>query len=233
MDHNEELLPWLENLTIVGREEDEDGEDNEGEGDDGEDNGEEGEGEGEGDGDDDDGDADDEDDPVKLKAALAAKNKALREERKLRRKAEREARRKSKQVATEKKTEEDQEAAEKVKTAEARAEKLAKGFRDKAIEDAVLKEARKQGFIDETDALLPAILREIDADQDDDDPTDVEVDLDSVKDAIAELATNKPHLVGKGTPGEPSGGKFRKNRKSGDSKATDEKVLQSHYPSLR
>lgn len=229
--NTDELLPWLKNLIIVGREEDEDGDDGEDEGDDGGDNGEEGEGEGSNNDDSDDGDDDDENDPVKLRAALEAKNKALREERKLRRKAEREARRKGKQANTDKKAEEDVEAAEKVKNAEARAEKLAKGFKDKAIEAAIREEARKQGFIDETDALLPSILREVDADQDDEDPTDVDVDLDSVKDAIAELASKKPHLVGKGTPGEPSGGKFRKQRKKDD--GADSKVLESHYPSLR
>lgn len=229
--HTDDLLPWLKNLIIVGREEDDEGNDSEDdESDDAGDNGEEGEGESSNNDDSDDGD-DDENDPVKLRAALEAKNKALREERKLRRKAEREARRKGKQATTEKKTEEDVEAAEKVKNAEARAEKLAKGFKDKAVEDAVKLEARKQGFIDETDALLPSILREVDADQDDEDPTDVEVDLDSVKDAIAELASKKPHLVGKGTPGEPSGGKFRKRGKKDDE--ADGKVLESHYPSLR
>lgn len=221
--HKEELPYWLQNLVVVGREEDEADENDEGQDDEGDEDGEdEGDEEAKG-GSDNDGDD--------QKAKIDALEKALRDERRLRRKAERDAKRKKRQEDSDKDKTEDAETQQKLKAAEEKTQRLAEGFLSRAVDTAILEEARKQGFIDPTDALLDDIRKAVDADQDDEDPTDIDIDPSSVKDAVKNLANRKKHLVGKGTPGEPSGGKFRRKGRSDDQ--ADDQVLMEHYPSLR
>lgn len=215
-----ELPHWLNTLIIVGREDDDDKDDKDLEDDkDSEDDDQDD------DKDKDKGDSDNDDPEVKI----AALEKALADERSVRRKIEREAR-KAKKKPPEEKAKDDQEAATKLAASEARIALLAEGFLKKEIEKAVLAEARKQGFIDETDAVIESVLKEIDADQDEEDPSDVEVDLTSVEDAVKALAKKKKHLIGEAGPGGKSGGKFRK--KVTDDKAGDTALVE-HYPSLR
>lgn len=214
-----ELPYWLQGLIIVGREEDEDKDDSE-------ENSEEDQDDEESD--DEDKDKGDEGTPSEREAAL---QEALEKERKLRRQAEREARKAKKTAATKKSTEEADDTKARLEQSETRTARLAKGFLDSKIEAAVLAEARKQGFIDPTDALINDVLKEVDADQDDEDPTDVEVDEESVVDAVKALARKKKHLVGQGTSTVKSGGKFR--GKGGEDKGGSDAALQEHYPSLR
>lgn len=215
-----ELPHWLQGLVIVGREEDED-KGNE------EENSEE---------DQDDENNDDEGDKSSEEGTpeerMAALEQALEKERRLRRQAERDARKAKKATkAPEQKKAEDDEVQKRLTEAETRTARLAQGFLDSRVEAAVLAEARKQGFIDPTDALINDVLKEVDADQDDEDPTDVEVDQDSVVDAVKALARKKQHLVGKGTSTVKSGGKFR--GKGGEDKGASDAALTEHYPSLR
>jgi hypothetical protein len=235
-------LYWLHNLLITAREDDDKkDEDQDDEGDDGDDDGEEGEDEGQDSGadskSDKDKDEDDEDDPAKLK-------EALKKERRLRRRFEREARR-----ATKKSTAKDDEGQgddsgaddkegaklrKKLDSSEQRSRRLAEGFRKKLIDDAIVAEARKQGFIDPTDALLDDIRDEVDYEQDKDDPSQVEIDTDSVEDAVKDLADRKKHLIGSPEDRKnKSGGKFKGKRGGSDGDKSTEEKLRDEYPSLR
>lgn len=229
-------LYWLRNLVISGREGDEDdeGNDSDDEGNDSGDDGQEDE-----DQENDKGDSsDNEDDPEKLKARLAKADEALKKERKLRREAQRDARAKKRTQAASDDAEEveDKDKAKlqkKVSASEEKVARLAKGFRTKAIDDAIKDEARKQGFIDPTDALLDSVRAEVDYEQNDDDPSDVDIDFESVEDAVKDLASRKKHLIGSGTPGGKSGGKFRKKQGANDDGGPNLTQLQQDYPSLR
>lgn len=231
-------LYWLKNLVIMAREDDNEGEEDQGDaGDNGDDNSEESESQEDSSSDSDssdDEDEGDEEDTAKLKAAL-------KKERLLRRKAERDARRARKGTpkqdedqsdSDEGESKEDARLRRKLDASEQRSRKLAEGFRKKSIDDAILTEARKQGFIDPTDALTDDIRGEVDYEQDKDDPTQVDIDTESVEDAVKDLADRKKHLVGKGSPGTPSGGKFRRKQGSNDDEPTNDKVLKSRYASL-
>lgn len=217
--HKDELPYWLQSLVICGRENDEDeDEGQENENDDDGDEGEEDESQDEG-GDD-------------LNAKVAALEKALKDERQLRRKAERDAKRKKRQETSQKQGEEEAETQKQLQVAQERTQRLAAGLLRKEIDTAIEKVARDLGFIDPTDAQTDAIRREIDADQDEDDPTDIDIDMDSVKDAVKDLAAKKKHLVGNPPPESRSGSKFRKKTSKVD-EDTDEAALRDRYPSLR
>jgi hypothetical protein len=218
-----ELPFWLRNTIIFGREKDEDkGEEGDGEGDDGEDDGEEsGEGEG-GEG----GSSSDGDDTEGLKKALVA-------ERREKRKLERENKRLKKAQDSSKQDEEKDlaETKKSLSTEQEKTRKLAARLLNGARDAAILKVARDLGFIDETDALTDDIRQAVDVDQDDEDPSEIDIDEDSVKRAVKALATKKKHLVGEVNDEERSGSKYRRDKKV-DEKTADEK-LKDMYPSLR
>lgn len=231
-------LYWLKNLVITAREEnDDDKNDNQNDAsDDGSDDGEEGEDQGEDSGSDSDKDDDDEENLDKLK-------EALKKERRLRREKERElrrAKRGTKAPAQEESSgdddgepKQDDKLRRKLESEQQRTRRLAEGFRKREIDAAIERAARKAGFIDPTDALTDDIRAEIDYEQDKDDPSQIEVDLDSVEDAVKDLADRKKHLVGKAGPENKSGGKFRRKPGSEDDSGKQMSALQEHYPSLR
>lgn len=173
-----------------------------------------------------------------LQEKIRDTEEALRKERQLRRKAERDARAKKKQTPADK-SKVDDETSERLRTSEARTAKLAKGLLDNKLDQAILAEARRQKFIDESDALSDAIRAEIDYDQDDDDPSDIEIDEETVKDAVASLAAKKKHLIRdsegssreRETPGSSSGSRLRKNRNKNQD-TPNEQALAGYYPSL-
>lgn len=210
----------------------------EGEGDgDGSDGGE-GEGDGAGSDNDDAGDGDgddsgngghdDADDPaVKgLKAALAAerkKNAALEKKQKAADKAKADA-----ELAEKSEVE---QAQIKIQQAEERAQKLANGFLQSNINAAIREAAKDLGFIDTDDAIAGVERSGIVYEQDDDDPSEVEVDTASVVVAVKALAKKKPHFVRTGTDdGEPTGGQFGGSRKK---KKTTDDALKEKYSALR
>lgn len=222
-------LEWLRSLIIIGREDDDEGnddgdddlEDQEGDDDEGDDEGGDDEGE--------------EESPEELRKALEKTKKALREERLKARKALREARRTTKKRTEAKDDKDLNETRQQLTSEQEKTSKLASRLLDRSRDQAILAEARKQGFIDETDALTDMVRNDVDFDQDDDDPSDIEIDSDSVKDAIAALIDKKPHLVGKnpdGTPTTPSGKRMGKKKNADEDKLSDEK-LQEIYPGLR
>lgn len=126
---------------------------------------------------------------------------------------------------------------EKVKTdlakANERAAKLAQGYRTARVEAAVKEAARDLKFVDPEDAVTYLSRMNydgIDIDQDEDDPSDVEVDTNQLEAALKKLAKNKPHLIDDGSgDGSPTGSKFS-GRKRGDK--ADQATLKSTYPAL-
>lgn len=117
----------------------------------------------------------------------------------------------------------------------AKLEKLASGFRNNAVEAAVLKAAADAKFRDPSDALRAEVLSAIGVEQDEDDPSNVTVDLDTVKDAVKALGKSKPHylttanLGGGGTSGSKFGGGGGQRGNQGDARA----AMMAKYPALR
>lgn len=215
---------WLQGLTIIGRDGDEDPNDQDQDNsDDVDDDDEDGENP-------DDSSSKDGPDDDSNNNELEGLKEALRKERRLRRQAEREARKAAKKKDNDKEQQDLAQTQEALKAAETRSQRLAQGLLRREVDNAILEEARSLGFIDPTDALTDDIRKAVDSDQDDEDPTDIDIDRDSVRDAVKALANKKKHLVGKAMPTERSGGKFRK--KSEDDRASDS-ALTEHYPSLR
>lgn len=160
---------------------------------------------------------------------------ALEKERADRKKLEKELStfRKAQQTATDaEKSEVDRLKGENERTA-AKATKLAQGFRQNAIETAVLKAAGVAKFRDPSDALRTEVMAAIGVEQDEDDPTKVEIDEATVTEAIKKLAKSKPHYIATDAPRPPkSGSSFSGGGTSpkGDA-VTDE--LKRKYPALR
>lgn len=183
---------------------------------------------------------DDEDNPSG-KAEEDGRDKALKSERKLRSEAEKEAKRlkreneelKRKDLDELDRTKAERDDALRIQEENtAKLEKLARGFRDSAIRQAITAEATKQGFIDVDDALAGVDEDSLGVEQDEDDPTQVTIDLKAVTSAVKKLATSKPHYISKGTDdGEPSGSQFGGSRRKRSDK-DDEATLRTRYPNL-
>lgn len=110
-------------------------------------------------------------------------------------------------------------------------EKLAAGILKRDIDSKIRQAARDLKFIDVEDAVNGVDRSAIVFDQDDEDPSDVDVDEDTVKAVVKALSVKKPHFINRGTSdgdptGNPHGGSRRKK------KQTDEEELMEHYPSL-
>lgn len=191
------------------------------------------------DGDDDSDDSqehDDADDPkVKgLKSALAVERASNKTNAKELKRLERELK-KAKAAQDEKELEEKSEveqATTKAQKAEEKATKLAQGLLKRDIDSAIEKAARDAGFIDIDDALSGVDRSKIVFEQDDDDPSDIDIDIKTVVAEVKGLAGRKKHLVRTGTDdGEPTGSTFGgSKRKKGK---LDEETLKDKYPSLR
>lgn len=235
-----ELPYWLllESLTVRGREDDDN--------DDSSDDGSE-----------DDDDGDNEDDSSDDSSDDSKKNKegddenvqgllsALKAERKQRRDAEKRAKAAERKLNAGKKPKEDDggddgskddsEIQEQLRSEQTKTTRLAERLRLREIDAAIIQVAQDAGFIDPTDAVTDFIRNQVDYDQDEDDPAEVEIDMDTVEDAVKKLARKKKHLVGE-VPDknrQKSGSKFRKKAGDDGDKSSLEKTLQANYPSLR
>lgn len=223
----DELLPYL----IIGAEGDGDGEGEGGEngsGDSGDGSGDGDPGDGDGDaGDGSDGDEGEKPDVKGLKSALEKERAANKQKDK-----ELKALRKAKE-AKENAEKSDVERAEAERTAAvAKAEKLAEGFLKTNINGAIRRAAEKAGFIDPDDAVGSISREDITFEQDEDDPSDVDIDQKSVEKAVKALATKKPHFVKSGTDdGGASGSQFGGSKPKGKKSSDDQ--LRERYPSLR
>lgn len=158
---------------------------------------------------------------------------ALRKERLARKKAERELRKLlAKQPKDDKdgKSKEDEGSESKPDPEEAaRIKSLATKLRTNAIDTAILKFGDRFKSSDELLALVDR--REIDVDQDEDDPSEIEVDLESVEEAVKALAKKSPHLLKTNRSGTKSGSKFGGKRKKSNEPSDEE--LRKKYAALR
>jgi hypothetical protein len=209
-----DLLPLFENLRIRGFETD----DNESE--DEESNDEESE--------DEEQEGQDKDKPENTDALKSA----LRKERNLRKKEERDRKALSKRLdeLDSKEKSETDKAKEDASKAESKAQRLAVALKTTAVDNAIIKAAGKLKFRDIDDALKLVDREAIDVEQDDDDPSQVDLDEESVKSALESLAKTKPHLILADGQEDKSGSKFAGSRKS--QKDMDEDALIEKFPAL-
>lgn len=109
---------------------------------------------------------------------------------------------------------------------------LAAGYLKTRVDAAIEREARAQKFIDPEDAILQVDRSRLEVEQDEDDPSKVEIDGKSVKNAVKALAEKKKHLIGTGEGGDggSSGSRFGGGNKD-KTKATEEE-LRRKYPAL-
>ena len=191
-----------------------------------------------GDGDEDDDDENEEEDDKKGGDKGESENtdnlkSALQKERRARKVAEKQARdlAKYKEENDSKDKSDTDKAKEDASKAESRALKLATKLRESALDNAIIKAAGSLKFRDIDDALKLIDRSDIDVEQDEDDPSEIELDEASVKAALEKLAKAKPHLILANGQEDKSGSKFNGGRKP-DAK-TDEEVLRSQYPALR
>lgn len=197
--------------------------------------------------DDDEDDDEDEEDPP-TREELNRIKEALKKERKLRRDAEKAARAaktktpkppaKPKPKAedgsegSEEESEEVKALREQLESGQRVQEALAKRLRDDAVNALILKYAGK--FIDPEDAVRLVNRDEIHVDQDEEDPADIQVDEDSVKDAVKALSRKSKHLIkprgsDDGSVGTPPFGGGRQKKSS----AAQDELDKSIYPMLR
>lgn len=126
-----------------------------------------------------------------------------------------------------------QRAKEEAETANTRAARLAEGFRDERINNAIITAANKANFFDPEDAVLAVDRDAISWDQDEDNPAQVKIDRKTVENAVKKLATSKPHLVKSGTSDQgPTGGQFGAGNNSKNKGEADEATYQLRYPAL-
>ena len=214
-------LPWYMTLEISGNDEETEGSDES----ESEEESEEEESEEETSGD------EDRPDVEGLKSALA-------KERKSRREAERELKKQRRtQLEQQQSKDQEQDEVKRIQaerdTERSKSEKLAERLQNVAVDSAIMKYAGDQ-FADLDDVLKLIDRVDIDVDQDDEDPSSVTVDDESVKDAVKKLAKSKPHLL-KVTPegGNRTGSEFGGGTKSGKKDALSEEALMAQYPALR
>ena len=108
--------------------------------------------------------------------------------------------------------------------------KLALRLRTTAVDNAIIQLAGSLNFRDVDDALQLVNRELIEIEQDDDDPSEIDLNKASVKAALEKLAKAKPHLIAAEGQGEKSGSKF--NGKKQSTKDADEEVLKKLYPAL-
>lgn len=110
-------------------------------------------------------------------------------------------------------------------------DKLKDGFLKTKLDAAIEKAAKD--FTDPEDVLNGVDRKLIEFEQDEDDPSEVTIDLKTVERAVKALATKKPHWLKTGTDdGEATGGKFGNGQGQGKKKSTDDQ-LRDAYPALR
>src|SRR5690606_19230575 len=86
-------------------------------------------------------------------------------------------------------------------------ERLAASLLKRDLDDAI--KAAAKDFIDPDDALRGIDRSKLVFEQDEDDPTEITLDLKSIEREVKNLATKKPHFLKQGTDdGEPTGSQF-------------------------
>lgn len=212
--------PWWEamGLTLKGFDE--------GENDGGDSEGSDGSEDNEGDEDNDDNDSGSGQDQGESVEGLKS---ALRKERRERKKFERELKKRQQADSENKDADQVQEALDKVRKSDETVARLAARLKEQAVERAILRHAKD--FADPEDAVLLINRDDLDIDQDDDDPLDISIDDDSVKDAVRALAKKKPHLLSGGKSGGGQSNEDATGSKigSGGRKGTDQQATEQRY----
>lgn len=162
---------------------------------------------------------------------------ALRKERRTNRETQKRLRQLEKTLGEREDKEKDDvtKATDRATSAEAKAQKLATQLRTSALDNAIIKQATSLGFADVDDALKLVDRNDIDVEQDEDDPSLVEIDKTSVKDALEALKKAKPHLIkASDETGNPrkTGSSFGGGKKKTQDEL-DEEALLARYPALR
>jgi hypothetical protein len=111
--------------------------------------------------------------------------------------------------------------------------KLANGYRDSAIRDAVIKAATEAKFLDPSDALRAEVLSNLPVEQDEDDPTRVTIDLTELGKRVKKLGTDKPHYLAQAPRGAGKSGSTFGGSTGGNNQGSEQAALQSKYPALR
>lgn len=193
-----------------------------------------------------------ENEPSEAEQELAGVREALRKERLQRRQLQKQLKAAgvkppvkkaaAKQGSTESETDD-----EELQQAVTKAEKLAGQLATSAVNTAIMQvmnsnDKKVPKFTDIDDVLQLISRGDIDVEQDDDDPSQITVDKDTIKEALKALAKKKPHLLtrddgeggkGGGKPDEKpgTGSKFGGGRRGNESSQTQ--ALMDKYPALK
>lgn len=165
--------------------------------------------------------------------------KALRAERAARKQDAKERKREARELARLRAQLEEDEAAKKGELeqerlkrerAEEKNQRLAAGYLRSALDREIERAARDAKFRDTDDALQLVDRSLITYEQDEDDPSEVDIDRKTVQQAVKKLADRKKHLIASGTEDdEPTGSRFGGPRKKS---RTSEEALRQKYPGL-
>lgn len=193
---------------------------------------------------DDDDDADDEDEEDAEKGSkkpkvdpkddeIANLRKALRAERKNHRRTTKEktALEREKSTKDGKDDKESETAIRERDELRGKNQKLADRLRDTAVDGAIVRLATKMKFRDLDDAIALVNRDDFDIDQDEDDPSDIDIDEKSIEAALKQLAEKKPHLLVADGEDEVSGSKFGGKKQKDKDGLTDD-ILKERYPAL-
>lgn len=179
-------------------------------------------------------DKEEEDDKGGEKKDTEGLKSALNKERRERRRLEKENKRLAKLESDREEADKDEvtKATDKASKADEKATRLAMKLKDRELENAIIKLAGPMDFADIDDVLHLIDRDAIDIDQDEDDPSDVEVDEKTVQAALDALKKKKPHLIKTEPKGPPkSGSKMNGGMKTQEQ--LDEETLKAKYPALR
>ena len=163
---------------------------------------------------------------------LSGLQSALAAERQARRKAEKDLAKLTEAEARAKQTEAEALAQLKkdLDASVERSTRLASGFLEVKLEQAILEAAKEAKFKDPSDALAMIDRSLIVAEQDEDDPSKVTIEKATVKAAVKKLADAKKHLLSTGTEdGGRTGSQFGGTGSSGK---PGEQDYKNKYPSL-
>lgn len=240
--HNTNELPWwlyLDGMKVWGSEgEDDQEDDSDGENDDDSSDEEEEEADKEksGSGDQDKDESEDDKNSSKDDAEDGLKS-ALRKERRRAKQLERENKRLKREKESKDGEEEKdlEQTKEQLTTSNSRVGRLAEKLLTRELNTAIADAARDAKFIDVDDALGQINRDDLDYEQDEDDPSEIDIEMDSVVEAVKALGRKKPHLIQKPNEGRPSGGRMGGSGGSKDKRdqKTKDDQLKEEYPSLR
>jgi hypothetical protein len=192
----------------------------------------------------DDGGDDDTGDTDEIPEDLEGLKKALKTERELRRKAQKGLKLTEREKRKLQKAQDDLKAAEdgEVAAAKTAADKASKQVKDLAgklrqssLESAITEAARKMKFRDPDDVITQlqrSNFSGIEIDQDDDDPSDIEIDAKSVEKAVKAVATAKPHWLIASGDGSSSGSSFNGGKPDGQGKNRNQELAE-RFPALK